>query len=390
MALIDKLTAIGDAIRAKNNTTELLTLDGMAEAIGAIESGGGDIPEEAFAFSGNCNSMFSDDKWKWFVDAYKDKLTFNNITDFAYGFSNSTYTDLSELEINCTNAPIDSLFRDMPNIENIDIRVNGTISYNLALTHLFAYCPKLRTIGNVFENFNFENLSSMNYFSQSRTFYNDYSLREINENFWDTFIISAINGYNHLYYGLFENCYALDGAIIPVNTDKTLTDNCFQDTFKNCERLKEIIFKTNDDGTPKVVNWGNQTIDLTKNVGYTTSASHITGYNSGITAADNADNHISDVYTFINFTKDNPNWFTTKLEWARYNRKSAVNTINSLPDTSAYLAANGGTNTIKFNQYQASGRPYEDDSNTGTGRIGALTEEEIAIATAKGWTITFA
>ena len=41
MALIDKLTAIGDAIRGKTGGTALLTLDDMAAAIAGIPSGGG-------------------------------------------------------------------------------------------------------------------------------------------------------------------------------------------------------------------------------------------------------------------------------------------------------------------------------------------------------------
>ena len=41
MALIDKLTSIADAIRAKGSTTDMLTLDGMVEAINAIETGSG-------------------------------------------------------------------------------------------------------------------------------------------------------------------------------------------------------------------------------------------------------------------------------------------------------------------------------------------------------------
>ena len=39
MALTDKLTSIADAIRAKGSTTDMLTLDGMVEAINAIEIG---------------------------------------------------------------------------------------------------------------------------------------------------------------------------------------------------------------------------------------------------------------------------------------------------------------------------------------------------------------
>lgn len=38
MALTDKLTSIADAIRAKGSTTDMLTLDGMVEAINAIET----------------------------------------------------------------------------------------------------------------------------------------------------------------------------------------------------------------------------------------------------------------------------------------------------------------------------------------------------------------
>lgn len=41
MALTDKLTAIADAIRSKTGGTASLTLDAMAQAIAAIEAGGG-------------------------------------------------------------------------------------------------------------------------------------------------------------------------------------------------------------------------------------------------------------------------------------------------------------------------------------------------------------
>ena len=75
-------------------------------------------------------------------------------------------------------------------------------------------------------------------------------------------------------------------------------------------------------------------------------------------------------------------WFTEKIKYSRYNHDSAVRTINSLPDTSAYLASVGGTNTIKFKG--ASG------TKTDGGAISNLTESEIAVATAKGWTVSFA
>jgi hypothetical protein len=53
MALTDKLSAIGDAIRAKTGGTEKLTLDEMPTAISGIEGGGGNSEEEVAALLGN-------------------------------------------------------------------------------------------------------------------------------------------------------------------------------------------------------------------------------------------------------------------------------------------------------------------------------------------------
>lgn len=73
--------------------------------------------------------------------------------------------------------------------------------------------------------------------------------------------------------------------------------------------------------------------------------------------------------------------WTTQREYSRYNHDSAVRTINSLPDTSEYLETAGGSNTICFKG--------DAGSLTDGGAINTLTEEEIAVAAAKGWTITY-
>ena len=80
--------------------------------------------------------------------------------------------------------------------------------------------------------------------------------------------------------------------------------------------------------------------------------------------------------------KNDPDSWSNSLDYSKYNHDSAVETINSLPDTSAYIATAGGTNTIKFNGYSG--------AKTDGGAINTLTEEEIAVAAAKGWTVTFA
>jgi len=82
--------------------------------------------------------------------------------------------------------------------------------------------------------------------------------------------------------------------------------------------------------------------------------------------------------------KNQDEWYTSLPEYSRYNHDSAVRTINSLPDTSAYLATAGGTNTIKFENATNKG------SATDGGAIADLTAAEIAVATAKGWTVVLA
>ena len=127
---------------------------------------------------------------------------------------------------------------------------------------------------------------------------------------------------------------------------------------------------------PYSCNWKNQVINLSY-IGYSSGIDQICNYNSGITQDKNVINN-----TTYQALKNDPDWFTCDYSYSRYNHDSAVRTINSLPDTSSYLATAGGTNTIKFNQLSG--------VNTDGGAINTLTDAEIAVATAKGWTVTFA
>jgi hypothetical protein len=165
--------------------------------------------------------------------------------------------------------------------------------------------------------------------------------------------------------------YSLDEVIdLPFpHYNASWTSDAFYYIFNNCYRLKNFTFKLQEDGTPYVMKWKNQTIDLSQNVGYTENTRHITN-NTNFTD----DTKIFDDATYQTL-KDNPDSWASNLNYSRYNRTSAVNTINSLPDCSAT-----GTNTIKFKG--ASG------ALTDGGAINTLTEEEIAVAAAKGWTVS--
>jgi len=74
---------------------------------------------------------------------------------------------------------------------------------------------------------------------------------------------------------------------------------------------------------------------------------------------------------------DNPNRWTSNVEWSLYNKTSALETIATLPD----LTSSGSTATIVFSGNAG--------ANTPGGAINTMTADEIAVATAKGWTISF-
>ena len=187
---------------------------------------------------------------------------------------------------------------------------------------------------------------------------------------------SATNG---LYYNMINNCNSLDEIKnIPVWKCKgAQTSTMFASTFSQTNRVKSITFETNEDGSPIITEWKSQTIDLSVSTGWTSNQASIINYNSGITI----DKKVNDDARYQEL-KNDIDWFATTFDYSRYNHDSAVETINSLPDTSAYLATAGGTNTIKFKG--------DAGKLTDGGAINTLTAEEIAVATAKGWTVTLA
>lgn len=359
------------------------------------------IPDEAFHLSGNLSYRFAYKTWDWFFEKYSDKITISDISDanrMFYGCkverlpSNITFAEggcaIPAMYSNCSNlksvpsidfkhtAPqsSNSLFSYCYKVEEI-----GKLSnlYPNNISDMFGYCTNLRYLPE-FENLNLSYIQTDASGKCHAMFTENFSLREIPETFLKQFYGIQTNPNYTIFYKGFTSCVTLD-EIVGLNPQTgTLTSNAFVSAFKSNARVKNIIFATQEDGTPYSVNWKSQTIDLSQDVGHriTGDTSIITGKNSGITS----DKLVKDDATY-QALKNDPDWFTSTSSYSRYNHDSAVNTINSLPDTSAYLTANGGTNTIVFNG--------ESGKLTDGGAINALTEEEIAVATAKGWTVTF-
>ena len=377
MALTDKLSAIGDAIREKTGGTDLLTLDQMPAEIASITTGsGGEI--EPIVLSGNCDYACAGNLSAKIFD--KITITTNNIESMNHMFYKNP-AERIPFEINIhpdiVNLMATDIFHDMNNLIELPT-INGFKEfYNIY--NLFNSCYRLRNIPDDFSaNWDWTKLHTYQYGNISYLFTNCHSLRHIPENFLSNLWGIQYYNSNTLFYYGFNSCYVLDELIGLKTNNITYTSNSFYNAFQNCHRLKDVIFAL-ENNAPAVRKYKNQNIELGGNMvgglGYSISPSRITGYNSGITA----DKRVKDDTTY-QALKDDPDYWTTDIKYSRYNHDSAVRTINSLPDTSAYLATAGGTNTIKFSG--------NSGALTDGGAINTLTEEEIAVATAKGWTVS--
>ena len=412
MALTNKLSAIGNAIRAKTGGTGLLTLDQMPTEISNIQGGGtvedltitsngtynpptgidgyapvvvnvpqdGSPPAEAFVISGDCSNRFASNGWNWFIEKYGNQITTKDISDAQYMFFRCTLTEIPfdlNFDLNSSYHDLSYIFFNCNNITKIH-KLNNVKVYNTSF--MFQNCYRLRTIPeDIADTWDWSYLESQTSGytgSQALMFQYCSSLRSIPMTLIKSGNPYLVDSYSYYYSG-FHNCFVLDELTnLPIPyTKATWTSNAFVHTFSYCCRLKNMTFRKNEDGSPVVVNWKSQTIDLTSYVGYASSVPNITNYNSGITA----DKEVKDDATY-QALKNDPDWFSTNINYSRYNHNSAVRTINSLPDTSAYLATAGGTNTIKFKG--------QSGASTDGGAINTLTEEEIAVATAKGWTVS--
>lgn len=366
---------------------------------GAAE-GGTELPEEAFVMSGECTYRFAYNGWNWFIEKFGEKITVN-CTEARNMFYQSTElkTIPFSIFINPASANcVSGIFSGCANLESAeDVYIDDTVYliqttpslfsrlsklkkapkiHNLiasSMYNAFLKCENLKLDDGFFDGWDLTNVSRYSYiFSECK------SIRKIPVELFEKIqnTTNSISYNNSLYYSGFYYCYALDELVdIPVFVNSTFDANAFYWTFTDCWRVKDIVFQKSDDYV-YVVNWKNQIIDLSGNIGLGTNTSSLLSYNSGITN----DKLVTNAETYQNL-KNDPDWYTIDIKYSRYNHDSAVRTINSLPDTSAYLATAGGTNTIKFRG--AAG------SATDGGAINTLTEEEIAVATAKGWTVTY-
>lgn len=312
---------------------------------------------------------------------YFDKISFNDIKAINnFGANMSNHIDFSSKTINCSSNGfsyngVSDMFRDFSGTVLPDVISEKPLPLSGNITNFMNGMNYVRYLPASFDNLDFSLANtSTSWFTD---FVSGNSLRSISPAFMSKWYNANTDGFTPM--GGISYLPSLDELVnFPLsNKAGVSTSNQFRNIQVLC-RIKNFTFETNN-GQPYVVSWQNQKIDLTQAIGYTNSSYYtdkILNYNSGITA----DKEVKDAATY-EALKNDADWFTESDRYSRYNHDSAVATINSLPDTSAYLAANGGTNTIKFKG--------ESGKLTDGGAINTLTEEEIAVATARGWTVSF-
>lgn len=378
MALTDKLSAIGNAIREKGGTTELLTLAEMPDAIANLPSGGGDdvFPEEGMVFTGDCKDMFKNGQWEWAIIGYGSRMSTKDLKGassmfegikkakripFSINFKQTSSAAAQSLQSTFANTQL----TELPDITGSVGPCNGAVKSSMYVRAI----PE--SWGDI--DWNPLNTNTSKYTAAIKEFFaNCYSLRTIPEALMKKLWHSA-SGAN--LYSLFNGCMSLNEIVGLRGVNNIETTNMFSGTFATCNRLKRLVFDK-ENGAPRTERWAGQTIDLTIDVGYNFPKDMMDAYNTGITL----DKEVYDAATY-QALKNDVDWFAVDVAYSRYNHDSAVETINSLPDCSAYLAETSGNyNTIKFKS--AAG------SATDGGSIGNLTEAEIAVAAAKGWTVS--
>lgn len=366
------LTAIGDAIREKTGKTDLIAPGNMPAEISNISGGGGgDIPESAFHLTGNCPYKFAQGSWDWFLDMYGNQITTSNIGNADYMFNNSSVKNIPfDINFDPTwDADLSSMFANAGNLETVP-RVNNPRPQRLS--QLFQFAGKLKEIPEDWcDTWDWSKMDTYNYTDCSSLFSYCYNLRKFPMELISHGAPGVTNAGSTVLYSTFQNCLSLDeivGIVCPY--DNAYTYGLFNNYVNGCCRLKRLTF-----APAKPQKWAGATFDL-RHIGYVNSSVSWAWTYTDFTEATKVWN--DDTYQAL---KDNPDYWTEYPAYSRYNHDSAVETINSLPDCSEYQTQNGkSANNIYF--------WGPEGSATDGGGIDTLTEAEIAVAAAKGWTVT--
>lgn len=335
---------------------------------------------------------------------YINRANFDKVDGMSYMFSNnSKVVDLSNITIKLYDSvTINSAFLNCANLRKIPnfVTKDGKINLNQSF-RTFENCYKL-------EQEEFDKFIKLDFSStpQLPSFNNNYNLKHID-------LTQAVNGLVPWGEGNYWSFQLLIGSQPNLRTIKLPAWNPKQDSepfelssyywgrWDGMTMLNSITFSTEESGVATKAKIKNCLIYIENDYGCGQIMTELMKYpDEPLTKDDNVFKDITSSTCTIERikagyerVKNSPNWCSVcdyainyqgkiiypRILTSRFNHKSMIDLINTLPDTSEYIAAKGGTNTLKLCKYMGD---LTDEGGTSN-----LTEEEIAVATAKGWTI---
>lgn len=347
---------------------------------------------------------------------YIRRSNFNNVSDMSFMFKNNDkITDLSDITINInsnTSAPINSAFENCINLRKLPtftMSAGSRVNMNQGSSFL-RNCYVLEE-GELQKVIYLEPYSN----PQVSLFAYNYNIKNMDLsnmklNTWD----NSYWSYNK-FVNSEPNLRSLKLPAWNVKQDSKPIGSSYylSDSFTEMIMLDSLTFSTNADGSPMKAKVKGQSFNVTGSNSYPcgysrynmntyTPSKELMSYpDEPLTEDDNVFRDMTGSNTTVekiqegyDRVKNRPNWcsfwdgtvtyngtsVTASRLTSRFNHKSIVEFINTIPDTSEYLATAGGTNTLKLLKYQG--------DLTDEGGVSDLTPEEIAVATAKGWTVT--
>ncbi len=423
------LTAIGDAVRAKGGTTELIPVSGLANAITNLPSGGGGKPLEQKYQITEGSSLFTEGRMAWLMDDYfKDAIELNIVDKTCdWMFDNAKLTDeqwanvaraknlapFYNMEYMFHNSNVKKLpltgfklayylqprlrcfLYEASQIEEIDDKIGAMMAaafeeckaQGVTNTHaasMFAYATKLKYISPIL----LKSWTGMQFARDyDSTFAGCHSLRKLE--------------------GLGVTVAPYFNGFVGYNT-----------------MLSKLTFDVQEDGSPYVVTdsaWGGNTITLT-GVGYWDSYSDPdpgyynidANYRLNTLKATQSSAMNSLLFNFDTTPDFTPgttilslselemrnqngdydelldNWWYSDSRYSRYGARELAETLLSLPD----ISGTGSTSTIQIGGARASCVKVLKQKGNAVSIKNTVSDiatnypEAVAAATAKGWTLS--
>ena len=371
----------------EEDVTNTLTPGGMAEALNNYDMSMM-IPDKAIVLTGNSQYRFAYNNWNWFIENCGDKVTTQDMRLMSNMFLNADALVSIPFDINAKQGSSSSVsyifsgckkLTEVPSIKNLRV---SSMNYLCGECHLIKSIPNDWT--DTWDWSDIDNSTSAYGGNMDNIFNGCYNLRSVPTWFFLHGNPVANNSYSSIYYA-FQHCHSLEkveGIRLPANV--TWTSNAFNSTFQNCYRLKSVTFALQPDGSPYVHNIKNQTIDLTT-AGYvaTSSKSQFLSRCPDFTEANIIDNYDKwEAYFGDPFADKSAggsgNGFAVGTEYSTFTRTAVKRLFKTLPDVTG-----GSSNVIKLSRSAGSAMKAREAMTN-------LTEEEIAVATARGWTVTLA